>query len=288
MGVDGTEEKFCCLLVDNGSKRAEATLSLRRVASAVSEAVGRLVEPVSLLHSSGVDAAELGGVPAEIFEPFVSGRAERDGVRKFMVLPLFFGPSVAIGGYLEGRVKALREKWPDLEVRVAPWMVDVEDAGDERMARVLLDLAEREADARGWDRPGLALVDHGTPQQPVNAVRNFLAEQMAGLAGERFGKVAACSMERREGAEYDFNEPLLERLLGTEGFDREVVLSMLFVSPGRHAGPGGDVAEICGEAEKAHEGLRTGMTELVASHPGLVEILAERYGEGRKLASVGH
>ncbi|MEM8954101.1 MAG: cobalamin biosynthesis protein CbiX, partial [Verrucomicrobiota bacterium] len=277
MSGDGKGENTCCLLVDNGSKRAEATLSLRRVAAAVSGSVGRTVEPVSLLHSSGVDAGELGGVPAEIFEPFVSRQAEEAGMRKFLILPLFFGPSVAIGGYLEGRVKALREKWPDLEVTVAPWMVDTADVEDTRMARVLLDLAENEADARGWERPGLALVDHGTPQRPVNEVRNFLAGQLAGLAGERFQKVAACSMERRDGAEYDFNEPLLENLLGTEGFEREVVLSMLFISPGRHAGPGGDIAEICEEAEAKHPGLRTAMTDLVASHDQLIEILVGRY-----------
>ena len=53
------------------------------------------------------------------------------------------------------------------------------------------------------------------------------------------GAVEASSMERREGTEYDFNEPLLENLLGSEGFEKDVVLSMLFISPGRHAGPGG-------------------------------------------------
>jgi hypothetical protein len=273
--------------VDNGSKRAEATLSLRRIAAGVTEAVGHGVEPVSLLHSSGVDAAELGGVPAEIFEPYVNRRASEEGKRRFLVLPLFFGPSVAIGGYLEGRVKALREKWSDLEVRVAPWMVKVDDAGDERMARVLLDLAEGGAEAKGWERPALALVDHGTPQEGVNEVRNFLAGQVARLAEGRFRRVAPCSMERREGAEYDFNEPLLENLLGTDGFDGEVVLSMLFVSAGRHAGPGGDVAEICAAAEKKYPGLRTGMTELVASHPGLTEILAERFREGLRCDLVG-
>ncbi|MEM8952919.1 MAG: DUF1800 family protein, partial [Verrucomicrobiota bacterium] len=90
-----------------------------------------------------------------------------------------------------------------------------------------------------------------------------------------------------DGAEYDFNEPLLENLLGTEGFEREVVLSMLFISPGRHAGPGGDIAEICEEAEAKHPGLRTAMTDLVASHDQLIEILVGRYREGLSAAPFG-
>ena len=95
----GGASDLCCLLVDNGSKRAEATLSLRRIAAAVTAAVGHPVEPVSLLHSSAIDAGELDGVTAEIFEPYVYRRAAEEGLRRFMVLPLFFGPSGAIDGY---------------------------------------------------------------------------------------------------------------------------------------------------------------------------------------------
>ena len=87
-------------------------------------------------------------------------------------------------------------------------------------------------------------------------------------------------MERREGEEYAFNEPLLENLLGSEGFRRDVVLSMLFISPGRHAGPGGDIAQICEEAEKTHPGLRTFMSDLFATHPGAIDLLARRFTEG--------
>jgi hypothetical protein len=87
-------------------------------------------------------------------------------------------------------------------------------------------------------------------------------------------------MERREGSEYDFNEPLLEKLLGSGDFSGDVVLSMLFMSPGRHAGPGGDIAEICEAAEKEHEGLRTFMGDLFASHPGAIDLLAKRFQQG--------
>jgi hypothetical protein len=88
-------------------------------------------------------------------------------------------------------------------------------------------------------------------------------------------------MERREGDEYVFNEPLLATCLGTPPFDAgEVVVALQFLSPGRHAGPGGDVATICAEAEGAarlsRRELRTAMTATLADDPRIVAILARR------------
>ena len=57
---------------------------------------------------------------------------------------------------------------------------------------------------------------------------------------------------------------------------------MLFISPGRHAGPGGDIARICEEAEARFPGLETFASDLFAVHPGVVELLAERCKEGLK------
>ena len=136
--------------------------------------------------------------------------------------------------------------------------------------------------------PGITLVDHGTPRIAVNLVRNFVANQLSQLleADDNIGVVVASSMERRDGDEYAFNEPLLENLLGTPGFDRDVVLSMLFISPGRHAGPDGDIAEICEEAEKEEPSLKTYMSDLFATHPGSIDVLAKRFRQGIESASV--
>jgi hypothetical protein len=86
-------------------------------------------------------------------------------------------------------------------------------------------------------------------------------------------------MERREGSAYDFCEPLLARLLGQPRWNTgEVTVAMQFLLPGRHAGPAGDVATICREAETTSSGaLRTTMTGLVGEHPLLVDILADRW-----------
>lgn len=277
----------CTLITDNGSYRPESTLSLRRLARLVTERVGHTIHPVSLLHSTKIDPAQLDGIPAEIFEPFIKKR-RAEGVNDFLVLPMFFGPSAAIKEYIPQRVEDLKANgWPELTVRVAPCVVDELDEADTRMARILADFIVQRRDEEKLERPSVAIVDHGAPRIKVTEVRNFLAKQVRALLPEdEFPAVAPCSMERREGDEYAFNEPLLERVLGSDGFQNDVIVSMLFASPGRHAGPGGDVAEICHAAAERHPGLRTFMTDLVASHPALIDILAERFDQGLNSAPV--
>ena len=277
---DSVPADLCCMITDNGSYRPESTLSLRGLAATLTERIGHPVHPVSLLHSTKIDPAELGGEPASILEPFLKERMAA-GTRRFLMLPMFFGPSAAINEYVPQRVLELRAgRYPDLELRVAPCVVDRRNPADTRMARILLDLATATARAQNLGRPALAIVDHGTPRRAVTEVRDLLARQVADLAGGRFSAVAPCSMERREGEEYAFNEPLLENLLGTPGFEDDVVVGMLFASPGRHAGPGGDVAAICAAARARHPRLRAFMTDLVATHPALVDLLVERFHQG--------
>lgn len=275
-----TDEQPCTLLVDNGSHRAESTLNLRRIAAALSDAAGREIRPVSLLHSTRVDPSELGGEPARIFEPFIKAQRGEQGTNSILVVPLFFGHSAAIYEYLPQRVAELREDWPELRVRIAPCLVDLDDPADTGVAEILADLVRGKIADERLDRPAVTLVDHGTPRIAVNRVRNFLAGQLRGLLDGEARAVEPSSMERREGAEYDYNEPLLENLLGSGEFTGDVVLSMLFMSPGRHAGPGGDIAQICEASEKRHQGLRTFMSDLFATHPGAVELLARRFRQG--------
>ena len=62
----------CVLLIDNGSKRPEATLQLRRLASALGEKAGKEIHPVSLQHADKINAAELNDVPAQTFTGLLS------------------------------------------------------------------------------------------------------------------------------------------------------------------------------------------------------------------------
>lgn len=276
------------ILMDNGSLEPAATLGLRGLAEKLGERIGQRVETVSLLHSSAIPKEKLGGVPAEILEPALARRLEA-GQSDFLIAPLFFGPSGALTDYLPKRIAHLRAKHPALSVRVAAPLFA---AGDDRLARILadqvLDVGARLVRARpGVDKPRpynetanfrVALVDHGSPARAVNDVRNELARQLAGLLGPDH-TVAPSSMERREGAAYDFCEPLLAGLLRQPGWHAgEVIVAMQFLFPGRHAGPTGDVAEICRAAEIASGGaLHTMMTTLVGEHPLLVDILADRW-----------
>lgn len=256
-------------LLDNGSLEPTATLRLRELALALAARIGAPVEPVSLLHASGVPAEQLGGTRAEIFEPAVTRRAEA-GARDFLVVPLFFGPSRALTDYLPERVRVLQEKIPDLAVRLGPPLFAAEDA---RLARVLADNVRAVAATPAR----VALVDHGSPVRAVTDVREALARQLARELGSAI-EVIGCCMERRPEPAYDFNEPMLEQLLAREGWNSgDVVIAMQFLLPGRHAGTDGDVAQICRRAETANPKLRTRLTPLVADHPLLPEILADRW-----------
>ncbi len=57
------------LLIDNGSRRADSTLNLRRLAALLSERAGEQVLPLSLLHSDQVPSDQLGNRPARTLEP---------------------------------------------------------------------------------------------------------------------------------------------------------------------------------------------------------------------------
>ncbi len=94
-------------------------------------------------------------------------------------------------------------------------------------------------------------------------------------------------MERRVGSEYDFNGELLAdalRRLALADRDGSVILSMLFLSPGRHAGAGGDIEEIRARVEAEFPGFHVVPAPLVGAHPGLVDILESRYRQAVQAA----
>lgn len=269
------DDSECILLLDNGSLRAEATLQLRSLAKGLSHMLGTAVQPVSLLHSSKVDPAQLFGKNAKTLVPFM--REQRQlGVNRFKVIPLFFGPSGALVDYLPARVSDLiAEGWAELDVRVVPTLVG---DGDFRIAEIMAKLIREKMAECGWQMPAVAMCDHGSPSKEVNAARELVVKQLGGILRDECVLVKSCSMERREGQQYDFNEPLLESLLGSEGFKQRVIVSMLFVGPGRHAGDDGDVAQICNQAKNQSSQLDVEMTALVGSaRESLIEILADRF-----------
>jgi len=189
------------------------------------------------------------------------------------------------------------------------------------------------------------LVEHGSPSIQVNAVRRALAAglraSLATVAHSTAGaprlvpRVIDCAMERRDGAKYDYCNPMLEDVVGEEakvrydggsgtepvsnrtekgtgtetgvgtetgagtgigtgteddvsrrGANAPVVLAMQFALPGKHAGAGGDVAEIVEVALADSIGDPTASrrrpiltSPLVAEHPALVDLLVSRIVE---------
>jgi hypothetical protein len=262
-----------CFLFDNGSLRAEPTLGLRRVAAALAVRVGREVRAVSLLHSDRVPSVALAGEPAKLLAPALEEFLAANPAGAADLLPLFFGPSAAVTELAVGIVGALRQKFPQAAIRLAPCLVDAADAADRRLAKIL---AER-VRAAGWNKPKVLLTDHGSPTRAVTVVRDHLAAQLRVELGDDAVAVGVASMERREGVAFEFNEPLLARALRAEPFDTgEVVVALQFLLPGRHAGPAGDLAQICRAAEAERPDLRTRLTEPLAEHPLLVEVMADR------------
>lgn len=271
-----SDSRRAIFLVDNGSLRPQATHSLRRVAARLSEACGEPVQAASLLHSYKIPAEELGGEPAITLGPAAERAASR-GAKEIVVIPFFFGPSRALTDYLPRRLGEMQARFPGVGVTVAPPLVDEQAPVDLRLARIL---ADHVRDCAPADAPfNVVLVDHGSPAPEVTAVRNRLAGQLSVLlAGEATGVMPA-SMERRDGEEYRFNEPLLEHALESEALvGSDVVLALLFLSPGRHAGEGGDIDNICAAA-KRRPGRRIVSTALVGEHPDIVAILASRVAQ---------
>lgn len=263
-------------LVDNGSLRPAATFALRRLAQALSQQAGERVEPVSLLHSHKIPAEQLQGQPATIVRRRMR-KLLSAGQREFVILPLFLGPSLAITDYLPTIVDELRQDYPDLVVKIAAPIAGQSVAQpDVRLAQMLAGHMPAHL-AGGAEERKIALVDHGTPFQPVNTLRNAVARQ---LAAQLKLPVQPCSMERREGAEYAFNDPLLEHLAGVAGYaGSDLVLSMFFLLPGRHAGEGGDVAEIAAGLVQHGDFRSIHTCPLLGEHPLLLEILGDRLRE---------
>lgn len=260
-------------LVDNGSLRAESVRNLRKVAGKLAQRSGETITPASLLHSNRIDPAELDGEKAVNLE-----RRLREcwaaGERRFGLIPFFFGPTGAITQYWPERLAFLREHLGPVEMERTGFLFEAQGRG---LVDILEERVEEVRREKGIGPFRVILVDHGSPLPEVAAVRNLLAGELRRRLAGRAEAVAAASMERREGAYFAFNEPLLERILREPEWNTgDVIVSLLFLSPGRHAGSGGDIAEICREAEAEVSGLRTHRTALVGDHPSIVPLLEKR------------
>jgi hypothetical protein len=170
------------LLLDGGSKRATAVLSLRRAAAQLQAALGdgREVRPVSLKWVDWVPADELGGVPARLLRAELEAMAAA-GERHAVVAPLFLGPSDALATGVAAAAAEL-----DVELRLGECLVTEQAPDDARVGQAMADGVLRLADEKGLAEPlKVVLVDHGTPSARVNAVRGRLCRELEEELGAR-------------------------------------------------------------------------------------------------------
>jgi sirohydrochlorin ferrochelatase len=244
-------------LIDNGSLEPAAHLNLRAVAAALSERSGVKVHAVSWKHSDRVAATALGGTPAWTVRAFVRDMVAL-GQRDFVFIPFFISPQGAIGSALHSDLEAAQREWGEFNLRFT--------AGLAQRGIIPTIVAERVRATialRVLTKPNVIVVDHGGPSSASAALRDQLAHDVGLTLAREVGMLVAASME---GA----HPPLLSAQLQAPRFaQRDVVVAPLFLSPGRHAGPGGDVARICQTS-----GARCHVTELVGTHPLVVDALA--------------
>lgn len=268
------------LLFDNGSLKPEASLKLRDLARNLSDVLSMQVEPVSLLHSCKIDPELLNGEPATIIRRRFK-KAVNNKERKILCLPLFLGPSLAITDYLQELIQEALALDSEMQIKVAAplsgWDVH---KPDERLATVMKELIEEcRANAKRSFK-NIVLVDHGSPIEKMAILRNGIADKVGTLLKSEGvnATVTACSMEKREGDAFSFNDPLLETIpdyLNLEAVE-DLLVAMFFLMPGRHAGEGGDVETILSNLCQNQRIRSFCKTDLIASHPMIMDILADR------------
>ena len=138
-------------------------------------------------------------------------------------------------------------------------------SNDGCVADILVNMVFAIAKKRSLKAPySVVLVDHGSPTENVNRTRRAVAAQMRIRLAGNASCVVDCSMESRPGKQYAFNQPLLENVFDQGGLDQgDVILAMLFLSPGRHAGENGDIANIINTVLSTKQNLTIHQTGLI-------------------------
>ncbi len=244
-------------LVDNGSLAPAAHLNLRTVAAALSTRSGTPVHAVSWKHSDRIPPAAIEETPAWTLAPFVRAQVAQ-GHREFVLLLFFISGQGAIGAGLRLDLEKLQQECGGFEYRLADGLAVPGEVAAIATARIRATIA-----SQSLRTPPVVVVDHGGPSPASAARRDDLAARIRTQLGSEIGLLATASMEGE-------HPPLLaDRLRTAEFSGRDVVVSLLFLSPGRHAGPEGDVEEIC-RASPA----RCHLTGLIGTHPAIVDALA--------------
>ncbi|MES2694533.1 MAG: hypothetical protein V4773_13740 [Verrucomicrobiota bacterium] len=260
-------------LIDNGSLEPASYRNLRAVAAAISARADVQVHAVSWKHSDRIAPELLDDTPAWTLAPFVR-RMVALGQRDFVFIPFFVSAQGAIGSALRRELEELQRELfsGSPATNAASFEFTFTDSLAARgvIPTIVAERIRSTITARNLRQPPVVVVDHGGPSATSAALRDGLATALRNLLEREVGPLSAASME-------GVHPPLLADHLATPAFaQRDVVVAMLFLSPGRHAGPEGDVAQICRTATSAAgaSGPRCHPTDLIGNHPAVADTLA--------------
>lgn len=266
------------LLVDNGSVRANATQQLRQLAKKLSDKTQQLIHPVSLQHANKIPVEQINGTPARIFAEFMAEKLS-EGEREFILLPLFFGKSKALSSFIPDNSELLKEKFGDFSLHIAEVIYPL-PKGEALLSEIIIEHITNTAKKHKLPLKNIALVDHGSPIPRVTEVRKHIAQTVQHKLPDD-ATLEQAVMERREGKEYDFNGDLLKDWLikKAESGETSAIVALLFFLAGRHAGEGGDIAEICEEVMNQYPDFKIFITPLISEHDSLLSILHSRLNQ---------
>lgn len=255
-------------LIDNGSLEPAAHRNLRVTARAIAAQAGVPVHAVSWKHSDRLRLAVLDHEPAWTLVRWVREQL-RQGEREFVFIPYFISAQGAIGSALRQDLEKLQRESEGFSFAFTPGLAASGALPDIVAGQIRQTLA-----APALRTPPVIVVDHGGPSAASAAIRDTITRDVRAALGAEIGPIIAASME---GAEHPHNHPLFADQLAAPGFDRgDVVIAPLFLAPGRHAGPRGDLMQIARAAEGrlASPPLRCHFTPLVGAHPRVAAVLA--------------
>ena len=262
-------------LIDNGSLEPAAHRTLRALAAALSGRTGVEVRAVSWKHSDRIAPESLGGVPAATLAPWLRDRLAA-GERDFVFLPFFVSAQGAIGSWLRRDLEALQHELGGFRFAFTAGL-----ATHGTLVRIARERIRETIAAAHLTRPRVVVVDHGGPSSASAQLRDRVAAELVAELGGEIGALTPASLE---GAEHAHNRPLFVDVLASADFNHgDVVIAPLFLAPGRHAGPHGDLAQIAIAAEDrgaaasppGRTPLRCHFTALIGTHPLVVDVLAE-------------
>ena len=275
-----------CLMIDNGSLRPEPTLQFRKYERLLKESNSKLpckdnvvFKAISARHSNKIPKEKLEGKAAETLSDFVESVADYSPDR-ILCIPLFLSNSKTVTSFIPAALSEFLDKrGRNIPFRVSKPLVRPEKTLENLHEKLSVEsilcnmiLRVKESIKGTNEKCTVILVDHGSPSREVNAVRRGLAASLRIMLKDTIPTIIDCSMERREGKFYDFNEPLLESVFDIGGVDEgPVIVAYAFLAPGRHAGKGGDIEEIIDDVRTRKPSLNIYHTGLIADDENSLE-----------------